>query len=790
MPAPDTISTLGPTASFYQWFQSYNGSTGALAKLNKMYIYDAKAGDGITLQSSTTTGGYTFAISSEINKGITFNGAVRFNSTVTFPTGTQISSASRVFTGNFLPGACLGSVVRVLSNGGITRAQADDRTNAEAVGIVTSINGSSATVTVVGEISGTSLTNNLLGSGVFSTGCVYFLSPSSAGRVTTTEPTSSGQVSKPILIATSATGGIVLPFRGQYIDLVGVSGACGEGLDTIVIPIISEGETEANFKLRPGSVMAVSLVEYTDDYRSTASVLRYRKANSQTPIGELIGIVSSYVGSYSTTSGDNVYLLVQPVGSVVDFDDLGWSPDVRDTGYIYLDSSGNPTKNISSDYSYSIGTSVQGSFIFAPAPITTPPGILLGSGSAKGSKNYFINGSLLLWQRKGRGDISGVTWTSGSTGDYFADRWCVINTYPSGQTFEIVRKDFAKNETAVVGYPQHYFNFSGITRGASNTFYIENRTEDARTNAGKEMTLSFYAKASTSQDVVPYVKQYKNVLDTPSHVYGSTLTISSSAWTRYHRTITVPVPTGQTFDTEGYFAAGLKMASANINIDFAQFMLDEGRTYSTPDMVDLNEEYKKSAYYYQRSYAPKDPTGVRTKWERVETGNQNFYSLSNTPYVTVLPNTTDHIVYLPTRMRPSSMFTGLTAFDLPIKNGSNYKVATIYSPLDGVTNDAYNITSRSNLRNTQGSLSQNFVNLAYGLGVEQSVIRSGFPAFFTTRNCLNCDLPTTSVIAAYPIPNVDGSISSLSVDLLSGIVLLDQVAFNYVVDLDLYQGLT
>jgi hypothetical protein len=796
MSAPDNIQTLGPTATFYDWFNSYN--TKAIAKLNKMYIYDAKAGDGITLQGNTFTGGYTFAISDNITKGITFSGRIAFTNSISFPTGTQLGSVARTFTGNYLAGACVGTVVRVTSTGGITRAQANDRTNAESIGVVTAISTTSATVALIGEISGASLTTKLLGAGTFSTGCVYFLSTTTPGGVTVTEPTGSGTVSKPILIATGVTGAIVLPYRGQYIDLVGVSGACGEGLDTIVIPITSEGDTEANFKLRPGSVMAVSSASYTEDYISPTSLLKYRKATFQTPMNELLGIVSSYVGPYSATSGDTVYLLVQPIGSVVDFDDLGWSTDLRDSGYIYLDSSGNPTKVISSEYTYSIGSSVQGSFIFAPASISTS-GSIGSASTSKATKNHLINGSLLLWQRKDRGDITGITWTSGVTGGYFADRWCILNTNPSGQTFNILRQDFAKNQIEVPGYPQHYFNLSGTTVGASNTFYIENRTEDARTHAGKEMTFSFYARnktASPTQSVVPYVKQFKQVLDTPSLLSGSTLSISSSSWTRYYSTFIVPVPTGSTFDPEGYFAMGLKMADSTINVDFAQFMLEEGRTYSTPDMVNLDDEYRKSGYYYQRSYAAKDQTGSRTKWLSNLNGPLGGFITGNpisTAHVEKIVRTSGEMnVSLPIRMRKISNFDGYTASDLPyVSVGTqNVKYADIYSPLDGVYNDAYNISANFNLRNTQGTISQTIIALAYGVGLNEATISSTSAAFYNTRRCLYCDLTTTPTISGYVVPNVDGSVSTLYVEVAQGYVLFDEIAFHYVLDLDLYQGLT
>lgn len=91
------------------------------------------------------------------------------------------------------------------SGGGYIKAQADTAINAEAVGIVESVSGDDFTVVYGGRISGLSgLTANTL----------YFLDASVAGALTSTEPTGTN-VSKPILLATSTTSGIVLEMRGM-----------------------------------------------------------------------------------------------------------------------------------------------------------------------------------------------------------------------------------------------------------------------------------------------------------------------------------------------------------------------------------------------------------------------------------------------------------------------------------------------------------------------------------------------------------------------------------------------
>ena len=88
-------------------------------------------------------------------------------------------------------------------------AKADAAATAEAVGIVQSASGTQFTVVYAGKITGLS---------GLSDGGVYFVSDTTAGVLTLTEPNTTDHVSKPILIADSATTGVVVNFRGEVIE--------------------------------------------------------------------------------------------------------------------------------------------------------------------------------------------------------------------------------------------------------------------------------------------------------------------------------------------------------------------------------------------------------------------------------------------------------------------------------------------------------------------------------------------------------------------------------------------
>jgi hypothetical protein len=106
-------------------------------------------------------------------------------------------------------GLAVGDVVRLSGAGTYAKAQADSAANAEVIGVVSAVEDvDNFTVLVAGKISGLSgLTANT----------VYFLSAGTAGALTSTQPSSTGEVSKPVLISDSTTSGYILTHRGAVI---------------------------------------------------------------------------------------------------------------------------------------------------------------------------------------------------------------------------------------------------------------------------------------------------------------------------------------------------------------------------------------------------------------------------------------------------------------------------------------------------------------------------------------------------------------------------------------------
>lgn len=612
-----TITTLGNTASFYDWFNQYNNSV--VSKLNLAQIARPLAGDGITF-TSATNGGYTFEISNTITKNMIFGGDVTINGVASFA-GTDISSILVGVTGNFLSeGITVGKVVRITDVGGLTLAVASSATGAEAMGIAVSVNPTKTTVAVAGKISGSTIVNNLI-SGGFNTGCVYFLNPSITGGLTSIEPTSLGLVSKPMILGLGVNEGLILPYRGQFIN--GICGSSGNNVfnSALFITVESGGEPEANFGLRPGNIIALSDFQSNSGsgvtfYQSTTTSSSYYKANNKSNIQSIIGIATEYVGSYSATPTDPVTIKVNTIGSVVT-DISSYSTNwnkVSSSPIVYLDDTGNPTESSAFLPKLIIGTIADGHLVFNPYLPPTFTGFVTSGTNSTAFKNILINGSLSLWQRA-RGITSGYGISAGAGGNkkYLADKWVMWGT--SGEAgFTGQRQNFDLIQTEVAGYPKYYVQLKKNTTPSNGPAYFYNLIDDVRTIANKQLTFSFYARTlgSTATFAIHGIQNI-SVGAGNTYINGITYDVRTTPDTNWNRYVTsFTAPPALSGITSSYSLLGIRLDQSGKTYEFAQFMLEEGFTASTPQKVDMDEEYSRMAKYYQRSYAPDEVTSVTT----------------------------------------------------------------------------------------------------------------------------------------------------------------------------------
>jgi len=229
-----TIPSLAGTDTFNTWFNTTNS---IITTINGISMYRGFSGDGVNV-TFDSNGNYTFSHSNNVNTGVTFNGNITFNGSVAFASGGPSITTTTINITPKISGLTAGNIVIVSPTLGLTLAKADSAVNAEVFGVVVNQTATSTVVAVGGSVNNdlfSKTIGNALGiSGATLTpGQAYFLSPTVSGGITTTEPNTYGQVSKPVLLGITGNSGLFLPYRGILLE--GISAGITAELDNKVI---------------------------------------------------------------------------------------------------------------------------------------------------------------------------------------------------------------------------------------------------------------------------------------------------------------------------------------------------------------------------------------------------------------------------------------------------------------------------------------------------------------------------------------------------------------------------
>ena len=773
------IDDLTDTTSFFGWASKTN--TEIIAKLNRMSVYDGLSGDGINvvvgLSGDTTVGSGTshsispgdlfVELSGTVAKGMTFNDDVTINGVLNYDFSQSFSGVPLITVPvkGATSGLSQGDVVRFVENlqdtnlgtfNGVTLAKADSATSAEVFGIVNGVSGNDEVEVIV------SCEFNYP-SGGLDIGCVQFLSASSAGDLSSTEPNIIGQVSKPVAIATAANKGVLYNFRGQQLTATGGTGASQGDNNSFFITGFSSPDPNGK-TVEKGKIVT---------YNTQLGRFEITNGGSVNSVEQIVGIITED----SSTLGSGVVKVVSS-GVILNANSL-----VTNTGPLYVTNNGDLTSfpsggqpgtgapvamsmllgsdralilNFVTGNGGNIGGGAfasstlagglptgEGSRIpvggfFVPAAnqarqfSRNSPPVLLGATAATGgavyvNENELINGAMTVWQR-GIGTSSAYTGTGGT---YFADRWARVDgSTATSKTYSIERKTFTDTQTDVEGNPLYYARLNH-TATPTTGIEIENRVEGVDSFRGENMSFSFYARTNGSSGATCNVFVKQNYGTSGA---SSTETITDlgsirfeSDWAKYITVFGVPELTQSKDNTDSFLSVGIKDLPSGTAIDLAQAKLERGNAATPVEPRNIDEEYSLCARYFQRSYAPDVST-------RAVTLNSDIPDPTSVNFTSINPDS-DHYHRFPVRMR------------------GNPDV-TIYSPSDGATGTAYNRTARKNLEKTSGS---------EGFG---GVTRIA-PAGATTINT--------------PVKTKDG----IYFDVLTGFVNYDSISVHYVANADI-----
>ena len=753
------IGDLGGTASFFDWWTKEN--TEIIEKLNLLKVFGLTAGSGIGVTSNSTTGVWTvsFGGTGPITTDVTFSGKVNFDGPTILP------NVSYKITGitSGTPGFTFGTPIYFDSTVGYTASKANSQQGGEMIGMITQRTQSYSTVTVTGKIDGDF--QDILGGGgaTLSAGCVYFLSDSALGKITTTEPTTSGSVSKPALYAIGATSGVVLSYRGNYLDSSGLTGASGGNRFYISIPTVSN----------PGFLMN-SVVSYNPSVDST-SLDSYLSTRGARP--------ASYSGwflsrAYNSSEGtDNLFFGSEEdyvVGIVVDVITSGgnsifWivthgevGENLGGEGVYQLSNTWNYSSSPSSGQIFKTESTVAPgkiiAFQYEPNRYTVVNSNRKAAGSSTSAsvaaitssttdekislENVLLNGDFSIWQR----DVGKNSGYTGTEDLIFADMWRRVDGVTASATkyFSIERKRFSDADVTIEGSPEYYIEAKafGLTYSTldDNKITIGHVIPNAKSLFSSDVTLSFYAKCETNgYKIKPYYRRYNN--STALDTYSFEDIFLTTSWARHDVQFTILTNAGISPRVDDYLEIGFDLfpitetavgagASTDLStkVGIASVCLLNGQ----PTIGNFNHNHGKiesrlleCQKYYYRSYplANEDGDSTMVNAQIPEYGVPNHL---------ILPTQPCNYYAWPTKMRTTP-------------------TVSVYSPSSGAAG-AFNETSGRDCKNSGGMVGYNGSN---------RLVKAGLPVISTSAS------PTGVRICAD-----------------QGIVIYDRVFYHIVADAD------
>jgi hypothetical protein len=668
-------------------------------------------------------------------------------------------------------GFSFGRVVRASHDDptGFTLAYSSGATHAEAVGMISRVNGDSDfEVTFNGEVEG-NFTSAINIGGSLSVGCSYFLHTAN-GQISTTEPNAVGHVSKPVLIGLASDRGLFVNYRGQSIYSGGGAGSGVSGGDgTSIRTTISSGSFALGDIIcltENGTYEKLSVNNYTrvfglivNTVGSGYEVLLYGLSKTTDSFR-----VQTHVDEWGTST-DPYLFMNRATGTLSTVTDTG-STDISPGGLaisneivFYLNTrygtlyttpeqvTLNSTSRSSAAYTAAI---VAGG---GSGPTPGSGGYVPSSPSSNSVNNILVNGGFDVWQR-GIG-VSSLYTTTGDT--FFADRWArtskLSGSSGASADMSIERKSFVGGQYAVMGSPRYYTEVmasiiggSGETAGDYVSF--DNRIEDANSYANTPVALSFYARGTSGATGFLAV-EYRQYWDgTYANSTSQNLDLiyldGTTDWSRYAIAF-VPskLPSGVSYNQDESFSSvgifpyrfngvtgntGAADVSYSQPFSIAKVQLEPGVTITNPKRIEINDELNRCKRYYQTSYEYGDYIGKTT--------------LSGS-----LPNTSSPEVIM--------SIGGNIKYSLPIAMRKVPDTISIWSP-SGVPSMAFNVSAGLDLNKTSGT--------------------KGF------NNATRVGLSSSSVSAS------STSSDGINIFFPSGVVPVDRVSFHISADAEYNEG--
>lgn len=233
-------------------------------------------------------------------------------------------------------------------------------------------------------------------------------------------------------------------------------------------------------------------------------------------------------------------------------------------------------------------------------------GVVPLSSYSVAGKNAIINGAFDVWQR------TTTTNSTTSTG-YWADRWRYTATGGTSKALTQSRESFTAGTAPVAGYEGRSFLRVAVgTAGSGYTYEaIEQAIEDVRTFAGSTVTLSFWAKTTSSTvNATPRLTQNFGTGGSAEVITAGSSNAITTSWTRFTHTLNIPSVAGKTIvntNSALVFALVPNAFNALYTIDIWGVQVEQGSVatpFSTASDTIAGEVALCQRYYYRVANSP------------------------------------------------------------------------------------------------------------------------------------------------------------------------------------------
>ena len=184
-------------------------------------------------------------------------------------------------------------------------------------------------------------------------------------------------------------------------------------------------------------------------------------------------------------------------------------------------------------------------------------------------RNKIINGDFRIAQRN-------TTFSSPATATYTLDRWVVTYDGTIG-AFTLSRQTFTPGQTDVPDEPIYFMRWNHTSAGSGSTFRrISQKIESCQSLAGKNATVTFYAKADIGRNVVgALVQNFGSGGSAAVSTALGTFSLTSS-WQKFTATVAVPSVSGKTIGAGDNLELRLDLPiNATMTIEIAHVQVEE-----------------------------------------------------------------------------------------------------------------------------------------------------------------------------------------------------------------------